>query len=235
MQLVFASLNSLFLAEISDLFSKTTADIAIHEGDVALLIDSKQTAFVSPANSLGFMDGGIDKVYSQIMWPPRDNKAGVEQRVKRSIKQVACLDFIDRAFLPIGSAIIVPADVTKSQWLISAPTMLLPQPVANTRNAYWATLAALRCAENFNRAGLERTGKQLIKRIVLTSACCGYGAMSETESARQIYQAWCDFVAEKHVFEKSYSADLYFDNPCMADQPDLYENADFKRACVNIS
>jgi len=43
--------------------------------------------------------------------------------------------------LPIGSSIIIGGDDNKS--LIVAPTMLLPQNVEFTSNAYYATMAVL--------------------------------------------------------------------------------------------
>lgn len=216
--LIFASLNEVFLTEIRQRFGST---VTIHSGDVALLANLKQTAFVSPANALGFMDGGIDKVYSQVMFP------SVEQAVKMRIRKLGHLDFIERPHLPIGSAIIVPADLGKSQWLVSAPTMLLPQPVPKTRNAFWATLATLRLVHKFTRAAHKRTGKILIKNIIFTSACCGYGAMDEAESARQIHEAWNEFIHTPYL--RGGLVDVYFDDPCLDEQPDLYENFDFKR------
>lgn len=57
--------------------------------------------------------------------------------------------------------------------------------------------------------------------------CPSLGAMDEAESARQIYEAWTEFV--RAPYSSKGAVDLYFDNPCLHEQPDLYENIDFKR------
>jgi O-acetyl-ADP-ribose deacetylase (regulator of RNase III) len=52
-----------------------------HTGNVGDLT-IYNSAFVSPANSIGFMDGGIDYVYS------RDMFVGVEKAVKGKIREI---------------------------------------------------------------------------------------------------------------------------------------------------
>src|SRR5689334_15250017 len=61
----------------------------------------KKIYFVSPANSLGFMDGGIDLAYSRIMFP------GIELKVKNRINELGKVNLLGRKYLPIGSAIII--------------------------------------------------------------------------------------------------------------------------------
>jgi O-acetyl-ADP-ribose deacetylase (regulator of RNase III) len=70
-------------------------------------------AVVSPANSFGWMRGGIDGVYSR--WLP-----GIEDRVRAAIAAG------HGGELPVGSALIVPTGADRPGWLISAPTMRTP-------------------------------------------------------------------------------------------------------------
>lgn len=85
--------------------------------------DCKLTMIVSPANSLGRMDGGIDQYY-KIIFP------GIEIKVKTQIKKydIKCdNDYI----LPIGSGIIV--DANKDIKLLCIPTMQVPQEIIVTK------------------------------------------------------------------------------------------------------
>ena len=205
MSLHFVSLNKIWIEEIKTLFP--TAKITC--GDVQT-IPREKTIFVSPANCLGFMDGGIDYVYSRKMFP------GCEQQVKQKIRELGFKTLLGRDYLPIGSAFLVPVGETTG--LICAPTMFLPHDVSQTRNAYLSCLAAFLI---FQKAEIYET-------IVLTSHCCGYGKMSEKESARQIRKAYDD--ALKHKCPKdSYVGPSLALMPLYNDeQPDNFDNREIK-------
>ena len=68
-------------------------------------------AVVSPANSFGFMRGGVDGVYTRVFGE------GVESRLQAIIRTLPAEE------LPVGEALIVPTGHTGIPWLISAPTM----------------------------------------------------------------------------------------------------------------
>jgi O-acetyl-ADP-ribose deacetylase (regulator of RNase III) len=116
-------------------------------GDIRTLGTAASVAYVSPANGLGFMDGGVDFAYSRDMFP------GVEAAVKAEIRRHALgharVTRLGRPYQPVGSALAVPAAGPArppGAWLISAPTMFLPHDVSGTRNAYHAFMAALMLA-----------------------------------------------------------------------------------------
>jgi hypothetical protein len=113
--LTFVALDKDFIEHVNQKFIGVPNVLESVLDITKLRSTAKQTAFVSPANSLLFMDGGIDRAYSRTMWP------GIESICKDRLKRLGNLDFIDRPFLPIGSAIVV-ADPTLSQWLVCAPT-----------------------------------------------------------------------------------------------------------------
>lgn len=136
----------------------------------------EHAAFVSPANSLGFMDGGIDR-------PLRDMWPGCEPRLKAAIRQLGHTTALGRAYLRVGSAYWQPVGLTTV--LISAPTMFLPHDVSATQNAYWAFMAVL-----MTTLELPPT----IQRLVVPTLCCGWGRMSAEESARQMRRAYDDFL-----------------------------------------
>ena len=136
---------------------------------------TSKTAFVSPANSFGYMNSGIDEVYSEDMFPM------VEKRVKASFKIHGQKSLHGRKFLPIGKAVIVCADDESKCQLIAAPTMWLPQNVSQTQNAYSAMYAALTCAHDNG-----------IVRLVVPGLCTGYGMMSYKVAVEQMYAAFLD-------------------------------------------
>ena len=121
-------------------------------------VPKRKTYYVSPANSLCFMDGGIDYPLSRIIFP------GIEREVKRIVRENGFINLLDRSYLPIGSSIILDKG---DKALVVSPTMLLPQNVSGTKNAYYATMAVLynilvNRKENINDID-----------IIFTSFCCG--------------------------------------------------------------
>lgn len=127
-------------------------------------------AYVAPLNSMGFMDGGVDAVYSRVMFP------GLEADIKAAIKERGFLSTLGRPYLPIGHTVSVP--VSGGAHVIGAPTMLLPQEVINTRNAFLAMNAALWEAD---RLGVDT--------LVVTGMCTGYGKMPPDRAIGQMKAA----------------------------------------------
>lgn len=114
-----------------------------------------EDAIVSPANSFGIMDGGLDLAI-------RDQ---LGYAVQSKLQQV----IVDQHHgeLPVGSAEIVTTDHPHWRYLISAPTMRVPEPVAFTFNAYLAFRAILVATLNLNR--------QQSRREIDSLVCCGLG------------------------------------------------------------
>lgn len=95
----------------------------------------KGDAIVSPANSFGFMDGGIDYKYSEHYgWD-------VQTRLQIKIRG----KFFGE--LPVGQAVLVPTHHEDVSFVIAAPTMRSPMVLGHeTLNPYLATRAALMAA-----------------------------------------------------------------------------------------
>lgn len=88
-------------------------------------------AIVSPANSFGFMDGGLDHLISERFgWD-------LEKQVRKTIQERPMKELL------VGEAIVVPTRDTVVPWLICAPTMRVPMRVRTTVNAYLAMKAIL--------------------------------------------------------------------------------------------
>ncbi|MBA3459450.1 MAG: macro domain-containing protein [Deltaproteobacteria bacterium] len=167
-----------------DIFS--TKPGFIHAGDP---VDVKADAIVSPANSFGFMDGGIDAVYTYQFG----------EGLQRRLQELISTEFGGE--LPVGMAVIVPTMHNDIPWCISAPTMRVPQNVAETVNAYLAFRAALRAVVAHNA-----NGQSQIKRVLCPGLGTAVGQMPVARCARQMRAAWDSVFAPKAAMPRSVRA-----------------------------
>jgi O-acetyl-ADP-ribose deacetylase (regulator of RNase III) len=163
--------------------------ISISQGDIFGL---SADAVISPANSFGYMDGGIDLIYSQFFgWD-------VEERLRNII-----IDKYDGE-IPVGQAEIVATNHEKVPFLISAPTMRVPMNVAQTAHAYLAFRAALRVVRDWNLTAVDGEDakknpnqRQRINSILCPGLCTGEGRMPYDRSARQMRAAYDNIVNQQ--------------------------------------
>lgn len=216
MPLVFLSL--------SDSFTETMRGhgLEAHTMRVEEFRPRRTTYYVSPANSLCFMDGGIDYALSRVVFP------GIEPEVKRAVSKLGKTSLVGKPYLPIGSSLVLPGnsprtDAGPETYLCVAPTMLLPQNVAHTQNAYYATVAVLYHVLVHRKQNLEDVD------ILLTSFCCGYGRMEEDECIRQMLRGIREYAAYRPtvLYSSKEAATAILHEPNLADQPRLYQNTEF--------
>ncbi|MFJ1704975.1 macro domain-containing protein [Kitasatospora sp. NPDC088346] len=113
-----------------------TPGIEIRKGSI---LDQDVDAWVSPTNSRGRMDGGVDAVVK------RHLGAGIQLRVQRAIRSGY------GGTLPVGSAVCVPSGAVTPRFLISAPTMEeSAQNVSETLNVALACAAAFQAIHRQN-------------------------------------------------------------------------------------
>lgn len=148
-----------------------TAGVDIASGD---LMASQADAIVSPANSFGFMDGGIDLVYARFFG------AELPQRLQAKILEECAGE------LPVGQALIVPTGNVRFPFLISAPTMRIPGPIDGTLNVYLAFRAALLAVAAHNALGEDPP----IRSIACPGLGTGVGAVPPARAARQMHAAY---------------------------------------------
>ena len=177
-------------------------------------IQLSNSVFVSPANSLLFMDGGIDFVYSRKMFP------GVEKKVRQRLVELNIKTSLGRNYLPIGSALIVKA--APQSWLISAPTMFLPHDVSKTRNSYYAFMSSLCLFKKF------KSVVPSIETLVCPSLCTGWGRMTYEEAAKQMYEAFVDFSNGNTPNDYEMSFDVFKSENRDNEQPNHYDNREIK-------
>ena len=144
------------------------AGVEISEGDI---FDGgpHADAIVSPANSFGYMDGGIDAAYSNRFGPE------MAQRLRDVLR--AAWD----GELPVGSAVIIETGDASIPHLVSAPTMRVPMDVSDTLNAYLAFRAALIAVRELNRRYPAR-----VRSVLCPGLATFFGRMSPEKSARQM-------------------------------------------------
>jgi O-acetyl-ADP-ribose deacetylase (regulator of RNase III) len=152
--------------------------VSIHEGDI---VAKKADAILSPANSFGFMDGGIDLAYSHFFgWDLQDR-----------LQETLSRDYGGE--LPVGSAVIIPTDHETISYLVSAPTMRVPGNVANTVNVYLAFRAAL----------LAVKASPQIQSLLSPALGTGVGGMPIERAARQMYAAYAEVILGETQWRKT--------------------------------
>ena len=104
------------------------SDVNVINGSI---FDVLSDTIVSPANSFGIMDGGIDGKIRDYF--------GFE--IEKKVRQKIDTEYFGE--LPVGCAILTKTDDNKIKYLISAPTMRVPENVSDTLNAYLAMRAIM--------------------------------------------------------------------------------------------
>ncbi|MEO0603403.1 MAG: macro domain-containing protein [Myxococcota bacterium] len=167
--------------ELHVAFREAFHDVAEVEAHRTSILDVDTDAIVSPANSFGYMDGGLDLVLSQHFgW-------ALEKRVRAEL--------LDRHFgeLPVGQAIVVSTGDRRVPWLISAPTMRVPMRIADTTHAYLAFRAVLVAVQTHNAAN----ARSAIRSVACPGLGTGEGRMAPSVCAAQMRYAW-SVVVEGH-------------------------------------
>jgi len=164
------------------------SDIDVKYGSV---FDVESDALVSPANSFGFMDGGLDKSISKFLgWH-------IQKRLQEIIRDK------HHGELLVGEAEIIPTDSPTIPYIISAPTMRVPMLLEDTVNVYLATRAVLL----LHKYGVFEDGLKIaekIKTIVFPGMGTGVGMVQPVICARQMKRAVDEVFLNKYTFPKTW-------------------------------
>lgn len=144
--------SGVLIRDVADLFPEIVAGGTGH-------------ALVSPANSLGFMDGGIDLAYCELL-------PSVQRKVYDGIRALGMPTELRRPHLPVGCAMGFACDGIT---VISAPTMYLPGDISMTDNVVRATEAAMGVATALG-----------IRRAYVPLMGTGYGKVRATDALAQM-------------------------------------------------
>lgn len=152
------------------------------------IVENEVNAIVSPANSFGDLEGGIDLVYYKKFG------CGLGQKLQSTI--------IEKKFgeLIIGDALIIPINKMYGyEYFISAPTMRVPMNIQDTANIYLAFRAILIELIKFNSKNKE----YCIKNVICPGLGTGIGKVSAEICAKQMYKAY------NIITNPNYDLDLY--------------------------
>ena len=149
-------------------------DVSVHHGYFQTV--KEYDCLVSPANSYGLMDGGIDLVIRNYFG------MSLQYRVQKMIQK----EFYGEQ--PVGTSVIVDTDHKDFPFLAHTPTMRVPMDISKTDNVYNAMFAMLVAVANFNK-----TSKFRINKVLCPGLGTATGRMPLKEAARQMVLAYNNF------------------------------------------
>lgn len=158
-------------------------DVECVEGDICQVACD---ALVSPANSFGFMDGGLDLAISRRFgW-------GLQERLQSLIATRPAKELL------VGEALVLETGDEATPWLISAPTMRVPMRLRQTVNAYLAMKAILNVVLAHNKTGD-------IRSVAIPGLGTGCGGLSAQTAALQMWTAYREVVLGEFGFPDGFS------------------------------
>jgi O-acetyl-ADP-ribose deacetylase (regulator of RNase III) len=192
MKLILTAVEKL----LADAWTKFCSDldfVTVYQGSI---LDVDCDAVVSPANSYGFMDGGIDALYL--------NHFGseIQRRVRRQI-----LDYHQGELL-VGQADIVETDNDKIPFLITAPTMRVPMNLSDTVNPYLAARAIFLLITHNTFSSGSFAGQKISDRvntIALPGLATGVGKVGFNTCAHQVRAAINDILLKQYRMPQSWA------------------------------
>ena len=155
-------------------------EVVCSDGDILAVA---RNALVSPANSYGFMDGGIDAAYSAFFGPRL--QTAVQEAINRR----------PEGHLPVGASLAVRTGHERIPFLIVAPTMHTPEEVRSD-HCYRAMRAILR---------LMTAEPAIGSPVFCPGLATGVGGVPPAEAAAQIFRAYDDWRAGRRRDEVSPS------------------------------
>ena len=138
---------------------------------------TKYDCLVSPANSFGMMDGGMDAAITSFFGKT------LEARVQQCILD----DYLGEQ--PIGTSMIVETGHPKHPFLAHTPTMRVPMNIQGTDIPYVAMWAMLLAVRQHNK-----NARHKIKSVVCPGLGTGIGRVPYKEAARQMALAYDRFL-----------------------------------------
>ena len=167
--------------------------VEIHRGNILNLnVDS----VVSPANSYGFMDGGIDQVFSNYFgW-------NIQNRLQEKIRAN------HNGELLVGNAEIVETGDSRIEYLIAAPTMRVPMVLSDTVHPYLAARAALLLVKCGTFSSGDLVGERIfdvVKSIAFPGLGTGVGRVPPETCALQVRAALEHVILDRYEYPASWA------------------------------
>ena len=167
--------------------------VQIHNGSI---LDVACDAIVSPANSFGFMDGGVDAAYLRYFGP------GLQDTVRRVITQRHNGEML------VGTADIVETGCEQIPYMIVAPTMRVPMVLIDSVNVYLAARATfLLVTQQVFQSGPEcgRPIAEKVHSLALPGLGTGVGQIGLNTCASQVRAAIDDVLLDRYTPPRSWA------------------------------
>jgi O-acetyl-ADP-ribose deacetylase (regulator of RNase III) len=168
-------------------------DVSVHRGSI---LDLSVDAVVSPANSFGFMDGGIDHLYSDHFgWD-------VQNRLKELIRTR------HHGELLVGAAEIVETGNLRIPYVIAAPTMRVPMILTDTVNPYLAARAVLLLVKHGVVSSGALAGESVaaaVESVAFPGLGTGVGRVGPNTCARQVRAAIEEIVLGRGHYPRTWA------------------------------
>jgi len=181
--------------DLTDAWKSICGDLPgvdVHHGSIFAV---ECDAVVSPANSFGYMDGGIDLLYSLYFgWD-------VQDRLQNLIRTK------HHGELVVGTADIVETGNPEILFLIAAPTMRVPMTLHNSINPYLAARAALLLAKHGRFSEGSRAGEPIadsVHIVAFPGLGTGVGQVTPELCAFQVRAAIEEVLLDKPAFPSSW-------------------------------
>lgn len=195
---------------LADAWERFCGDLEFVEVQRTSILEADVDAVVSPANSFGFMDGGIDALYL--------DHFGREmvQDLRRAILEYRYGELL------VGDALVVPTGAERIPWLIAAPTMRVPMRLDETVNPYLAARAVFLAVEHGRVASGSHAGEPVrdhVKQVAMPGLGTGVGQVSPSVCAHQVRQAIDDILIGEYRMPQTWAEAserhqlLYTDRP----------------------
>jgi O-acetyl-ADP-ribose deacetylase (regulator of RNase III) len=177
--------------QLVECWGKTFKDISNVEVIHGDIFKYPSSALVSPANSFGAMNGGIDFAISKNLgW-----------HIEKDLKKIIREKFFGE--LLVGQSTIVPTDHSDFPYLISAPTMRNPMTILHTPNVYLAMKAILTLVQ-FGTFDNGDNINSVVNSVAIPGLGTGIGQVPPMICARQMRIAWEDIMNEKFRTEDGW-------------------------------
>jgi O-acetyl-ADP-ribose deacetylase (regulator of RNase III) len=195
------------LADAWERFCGDVPFVTVHRDSI---LDIATDAVVSPANSYGFMDGGIDALYLDHFGPD------IQSRVRRQIYDQHAGELL------VGVADIVETGHETIPFLIAAPTMRVPMVLHDSPNAYLAARAVFLLIQRGKFANGPFAGQRIadhVRTVALPGLGTGVGRIGFNTCARQVRAAIDDVLLSGYEMPRSWAEAserhqlLYTDRP----------------------
>jgi len=177
LNLILFDINPKVCDEFYNHFNKYK-NISIYNGRFENI--QEYDCIISPANSFGLMDGGIDKFIIDYF-----GKQLMENVQKHIIENYA-------GEQPVGTSFIIETNDIKHPYLAHTPTMEIPMDIRGTNNVYKAMKAMLLEVLKYNKNLIF--GNSIIRSIACSGLGTACGMLEPSIAVKQMELAY------KHVF-----------------------------------